>query len=108
MNMSMMQELPYLHKYSIRRVTDLLQAKNTDYIQSFDCEGRKELAHTMFRLQVILFSKITGAFSFRTFGGFLRVPATQIYCLTSAIISETRITNIYLNTMHDPPHNFDL
>jgi hypothetical protein len=51
----------------------------------------------MFRLQLILFSKITGAFLFRIFGGFLHVPTTQIYYLTGAIISETRITNIYLN-----------
>jgi len=26
------------------------------------CEGRKELAHTVVRLQLILFSKVTGAF----------------------------------------------
>jgi hypothetical protein len=55
------------------------------------------------RLQLILFSKITGAFLFRTFGGFLHVPATEIYCLTGAIISETRIRNIYLNILYDPP-----
>jgi hypothetical protein len=61
------------------------------------CEGRKELAHTIVRLQLILFSKRTGAFLFRTFGGFLRVPTTQIYCLTGAILSETHITNKYLN-----------
>jgi len=61
------------------------------------CEGRKELAHTMVRLQLILFSNITGTFLFRTFGGFLHVPTctTQIYWLSGAIISETRITNIY-------------
>jgi hypothetical protein len=44
MNMSMMQELPYLHKYSIRRVTDRLQAKNTDYAQlkrNFDLRIRQ-------------------------------------------------------------------
>jgi hypothetical protein len=35
---------------------------------------------------------------FRTFGGFFHVPTTQIYCLTGAIISETHIMNIYLNT----------
>ncbi len=69
------------------------------------CKGRKELAHTMVRLQLILFSKITGAFLFRTFGGFLHALTTQIYCLTGTIISETRITNIYLNTMHDPPQS---
>jgi hypothetical protein len=52
-----------------------------------------------------LFSKITGAFLFRTFGGFLHVPTLQIFCLTGAIISETciSITNKYLNTMQDPP-----
>jgi hypothetical protein len=37
------------------------------------CEGRKELAHTMVRLQLILFSKRTGAFLFRIFGGFIDV-----------------------------------
>ncbi len=57
------------------------------------CEGRKELAQTMVRRQLILFSKITGAFLLRTFGRFLHVPTTQIYCLTGAIIIETRITN---------------
>ena len=57
----------------------------------------------MVRLQLILFSKITGAFLFRTFGGFFHVPTLQIYCLTDAIISETRLTNIYLNIMYDPP-----
>jgi hypothetical protein len=46
------------------------------------------------RLQLILFSKITGAFLFRTFGGFLHVPTTQIYCLTGAMISETHNNNI--------------
>jgi hypothetical protein len=45
---------------------------------------------------LILFSKITDAVLFRTFGGFLHVPTTQIYCLTGAIISETHITKIYL------------
>ncbi len=29
-------------------------------------------------------------FLFQTFGGFLYVPTAQIYCLTGAIISETR------------------
>ena len=43
------------------------------------------------RLQLILFSKITGAFLFRIF---LHVLTTLIYCLTGAIISETHITNI--------------
>jgi hypothetical protein len=57
------------------------------------CEGWKELSHTMVRLQLILFSKITGAFLFRTFGGFLYVPTKQICCLTGAIISEARMTN---------------
>ena len=61
------------------------------------CEGRKELAQTTVRLQLILFSKITGAFLFRTFGGFLHVPTTQIYCLTGAIISETHIIIIAIN-----------
>jgi len=46
------------------------------------CEGRTELAHTTVRLQLIFFYKITGAFLFRTFGGFLHVPTTQIYFLT--------------------------
>ncbi len=40
-------------------------------------EGRKEIAHMMARLQLILFSKITGAFLFRAFGGFLHVPTTH-------------------------------
>jgi hypothetical protein len=53
----------------------------------------------MVRLQLILFSKRTGAFLFRTFVGFLHVPTTQIYCLNGAIISKARIANIYLNTM---------
>ncbi len=65
----------------------------------WQCEGRKELAHPMVRLQLILFSKRTGAFQFRTFGGFVHVPSTQIYCLSGAIISQTHITNIYLNTV---------
>ncbi len=41
--------------------------------------------------------KRTGSFLFRKSGGFLLVPTTQIYCLTGAILSETHITNIYLN-----------
>ncbi len=32
----------------------------------------------MVRLQLILFPKITGAFLFRTFGGFLHVPTTDL------------------------------
>jgi hypothetical protein len=73
------------------------------FIPRKPCEGRKELAHTMVRLQLILFSKRTGAFLFRIFRRFLHEPttSTQNYCLTGAIISETRTTNIYLNTMHD-------
>ncbi len=52
----------------------------------------------MVRLQLILFSKRTGAFLFRTFGGFLHVPTTQIYCLTGAMIIETHNEYIiYLN-----------
>jgi hypothetical protein len=61
------------------------------------CEGRKDLAHTTVRLQLILFCKITGAFLFRTFGGLLHVPTTQIYCLNGAIISETHIIIITIN-----------
>ncbi len=61
-----------------------------------DVEAGKELAHPADGLRLILFSKVTGAFLLRTFGGFLHVPTTQIYCLTGAIISETQITNIYL------------
>jgi hypothetical protein len=61
------------------------------------CEGRKELAHTMVKLLLILFSKITGAFMFRIFGGFLHTPTTQIYCLTGAIISETHIIVITIH-----------
>jgi hypothetical protein len=41
------------------------------------CEGRKELVHKKARPQMILFSKVTGAFLFRIFGGFLRVPTTK-------------------------------
>jgi hypothetical protein len=52
----------------------------------------------MVRLQLTLFSKRTRAFLFKTFGGFLHVPTSQIYCLTGAVISETRIMKIYLNT----------
>jgi hypothetical protein len=70
------------------------------------CESQKVLAHTTVRLQLILFSKITGAFLLQTFGGFLHVPTTQVLCLTGAIISETRIANIYLNIMHAPPQPF--
>ncbi len=60
-------------------------------------EASKELAHTAVRLRLILISKETGAFYFQTCVGFLPVPTTQIYCLTGAIISETHITNIYLD-----------
>jgi hypothetical protein len=66
------------------------------------CESRKELAHTTVRLQLILFYKITGAFLFRIFGGFLHVPTTQIYCLTGPIISETHIIITYI-IWNDPP-----
>jgi hypothetical protein len=61
------------------------------------CEGRKELAHTTVRLQLILFFTITRAFLFRTFGGFLHVPTTKVYCLTGAIISETHKIIITIN-----------
>jgi hypothetical protein len=66
------------------------------------CESRKELAHTTVRLQLILFYKITGAFWFRIFCGFLHVPTTQIYCLTGPIISETHIIITYI-IRNDPP-----
>jgi hypothetical protein len=63
----------------------LVQNKNTLFITNKNfCEGRKELAHTMVRRQLILFSKRIGEFlvpEIRTYGGFLHVP-TQIYCLT--------------------------
>jgi hypothetical protein len=54
-------------------------------------------------LQLISFSKITGAFLFRTFGGFLHVPTTrtQIYCLTGAIIRETHNNNNNNNKQYD-------
>jgi hypothetical protein len=42
---------------------------------------------------------------FRTFGGFLHVSATQIYCLTGARISETHITNIDLKLQPTILHN---
>jgi hypothetical protein len=58
---------------------------------------KKELAHTTVRLNLIFFSKITGAYLFWSFGGFLLVPTTQIYCLTSAIISETHIIILIIN-----------
>jgi hypothetical protein len=63
------------------------------------CEGQKELAHTIVRLQLILFTKITGAFLFRTFGGFL----------IGAIISVTRKTNINLkyNARSSTQYNFN-
>jgi hypothetical protein len=67
------------------------------------CESQKELAHTTVRLQLILFSKITGVFLFRKFGGFLHVPTTQIYCLTGAIISETHIIIITYIIRNDHP-----
>jgi hypothetical protein len=72
-------------------------------------EAGKELAHTAVRLRLILFSKVTGAFLFRTFGRFLHVPTTQIYCLTGAIFSETHITNTYIlkTTMNDLPQYFN-
>jgi len=71
------------------------------------CEGRKELVHTTVRLQLILFSKITGTFWFRIFGGFLHVPTTQIYCLTDAVISETHKIIITIhNTKCDPPQYY--
>jgi hypothetical protein len=57
--------------------------------------GPVKVGKNLHTLQLILFSKITAAFLFRTFGGFLHVPTTHIYCLTDAIISETRITNIF-------------
>jgi hypothetical protein len=50
-------------------------------VEGLYCEGRKELAHTTVRLQLILFSKITGAFLFRIFGGFLHVPTYYTYLL---------------------------
>jgi hypothetical protein len=62
------------------------------------CEGRKELARTTGRQQLILFSEIIGAFLFRIFCVFLHVHTTQIYCHTGAIISETHIIKI---TMHN-------
>jgi hypothetical protein len=65
----------------------------------FYCEGRKEFAHTTVTvLELISFSKITGAFLFRIFGRFLHVPTTQINCLVGAIISET---HIILITIHN-------
>ncbi len=57
----------------------------------FLCEGLKELTYTTIKLQLVLFSKIIGAFSFRTVGGFLNESTTHIYCLNGAIISETHI-----------------
>jgi hypothetical protein len=48
----------------------------------------------MVRLQLILFSKITCIFV-PTFG------PTQIYCLTGAIISETRITKTNIFKYYD-------
>ncbi len=52
---------------------------------------------TCVRLQLILVSKITGAFVFRIFGGFLYLPTTQIHCLIGAIISETHIIIITIH-----------
>ncbi len=66
-----------------------------------DSEGRKELAHTTVRLHLILFSKITGAFLFRIFGGFLHVTTTHIYCLIGAIIA-----HIIIITIHNPPRSY--
>ncbi len=72
------------------------------------CEGRKELAQTTGRLQLILFSEITGAFLFRIFGGFLHVHTTQIYCRIGAIVSETHkiIITIYNTTRSSTKGNF--
>jgi hypothetical protein len=67
----------------VRMINNASHTRNYLY-----CEGLKEPAHTTVRLQLILFSKITGAFLFRT-------PTTQIDCLTGAIISETHI-KIYI------------
>ncbi len=50
----------------------------------------------MVGLQLILFSERTGAFLFRTFGGFLHVPTTQIYCLTGAILAWRDTYNEYV------------
>jgi hypothetical protein len=57
-------------------IATCVQGSFTDmyYIQERKpCEGRKELAPKMVRLQLILFSKRTSAFLFRIFGGFLDV-----------------------------------
>jgi hypothetical protein len=78
----------------LRLVRVLYNMKKQKY-----CEGRKEFAHTMVIDHNSFCSlKTLAHFLFRTFGGFLHVPTTS---LAGSIVSETRITNIYLNTMHD-------
>ncbi len=67
-------------------------------------ENTVKVGKNLHRLQLILFSKITGAFLFRIFSGFLHVPTTEIYCLTSAIISETHIIIIAIHNK-TIPHN---
>jgi hypothetical protein len=66
-------------------------------------EEGKNLQTLMVRQQLISFSKRIGTFLFRTFGGFLHVPTTQIYYLIGAKISDTHITNVYLKLRIDPP-----
>jgi hypothetical protein len=48
----------------------------TDDISEYSSVKIKELAHTTVRLQLILFSKVTSAFLFRIFGGFLHLLYT--------------------------------
>ncbi len=62
----------------------------------FFCEGRKELAHTTVRLQLILFSKVAGAFSFQNIW-WISPHTYQIYCLSGTKISETHIIIIIMN-----------
>ncbi len=50
----------------------------------------------MVRLQLTLFSERTGAFLFRTFGGFLYVSTTLVYCLTGAIVHQRDTYNEYV------------
>jgi hypothetical protein len=61
-------------------------------------EGRKELAHTMVRLQLILIPlKELAHFCSEHLVNFSMYPTTQIYCLAGAIIRETHKILIIIN-----------
>ncbi len=51
------------------------------------------MAASEVRLQLILFSKETGAFQFQTFVRFLPVPTTQFYCVVGTGRNPTNVWN---------------